>query len=96
MELCVFTSMETNSIENQVSLVVKIPTANVGNIRDLQPLGQEDLLEEEMATHSNILAWRIPWTERSLVGYSPKDCKESGMTEVIFIKYINIIYSIYI
>ena len=25
--------------------------------------GQEDLLEEGMATHSNILAWRIPWTE---------------------------------
>ena len=26
-------------------------------------LGQEDSLEEEMATHSNILAWKIPWTE---------------------------------
>ena len=26
-------------------------------------LGQEDLLEEEMVTHSNILAWKIPWTE---------------------------------
>ena len=26
-------------------------------------LGQEDPLEEEMATHSIILAWRIPWTE---------------------------------
>ena len=26
-------------------------------------LGQEDLLEEEMAAYSNILAWRIPWTE---------------------------------
>ena len=29
----------------------------------VQPLGQEDLLEEEMATHSSILAWEIPWTE---------------------------------
>ena len=28
-------------------------------------LGGEDLLEEGMATHSNILAWRIPWTEES-------------------------------
>ena len=28
-----------------------------------QALGQEDPLEEEMATHSSILAWRIPWTE---------------------------------
>ena len=26
-------------------------------------LGQEDPLEEDMATHSDILAWRIPWTE---------------------------------
>ena len=29
----------------------------------VQSLGQEDLLEKEMATHSNILAWKIPWTE---------------------------------
>ena len=29
----------------------------------VQSLGQEDPLEEEMTTHSSILAWRIPWTE---------------------------------
>ena len=29
----------------------------------VQSLGQEDPLEEEMATHSSVLAWRIPWTE---------------------------------
>ena len=29
----------------------------------VRSLGWEDLLEEEMATHSNILAWKIPWTE---------------------------------
>ena len=29
----------------------------------IQSLGQEDPLEEGMATHSSILAWRIPWTE---------------------------------
>ena len=29
----------------------------------VQPLGQEDLLEKEMAAHSGILAWRMPWTE---------------------------------
>ena len=29
----------------------------------VQSLGQEDPLEEAMATHSSILAWRIPWTE---------------------------------
>ena len=33
-----------------------------------------------MATHSNILAWRIPWTEEPS-GYSPENHKESGMTE---------------
>ena len=31
-------------------------------------LGGEDLLEKEMATHSSILAWRIPWTEEPVHG----------------------------
>ena len=30
----------------------------------VRSLGPEDLLEEEMATHSSILAWKIPWTEK--------------------------------
>ena len=30
----------------------------------VQSLGQEDPLEEGIATHSSILAWRIPWTEK--------------------------------
>ena len=29
----------------------------------VQSLGQENLLEKEMTTHSGIFAWRIPWTE---------------------------------
>jgi len=29
----------------------------------VQPLSQEDSLEKEMAAHSSVLAWRIPWTE---------------------------------
>ena len=44
-------------------------------------LGGEDPLEKEMATHSSILAWKILWTERSLVGYSPWSCKELDKTE---------------
>ena len=36
----------------------------------VQSLGQEDPLKEEMTTHANILAWEIQWT-RSLAGYSP-------------------------
>ena len=31
----------------------------------VQSLGEKDPLEEEMATHSSILAWRIPWTEEA-------------------------------
>ena len=30
----------------------------------VQSLGWEDLLEKEMVTHSSILAWKIPWTEK--------------------------------
>ena len=40
----------------------KEPTCNAGD-PGLIP-GLEDPLEEEMATHSSILAWRIPWTEK--------------------------------
>ena len=47
----------------------------------VRSLSREDLLEKEMATHSSILAWRIPWTEESLVDYSPWGCKESDVTE---------------
>ena len=46
----------------------------------VQSLGWEDPLEKELATHSSILAWKIPWTEE-LGGYSPRDCKELDMTE---------------
>ena len=31
----------------------------------VRSLGQEDLLEKEMATHSSTLAWKIPWTEKT-------------------------------
>ena len=34
-------------------------------------LGQEDPLEEDMATHSSVLAWEIPWTEEPGRLYSP-------------------------
>ena len=40
-------------------------------------LGQEDPLEKDMATHSSILAWRIPWTEKP----GPWGHKESDTTE---------------
>ena len=46
----------------------------------VQSLHQEDPLEKGMATHSSILAWRIPWT-RSLTGSSPRGHKESDTND---------------
>ena len=46
-----------------MALVVKNPPANAGDTGSI--LGQEDTLEEEMATHSYILAWKNPWIEES-------------------------------
>ena len=44
----------------------------------IQSLGWEDPLEKKMATHSNILAWRIPQTD----GLQSMGCKESDTTEM--------------
>ena len=46
----------------------------------VQSLGQEDPLEEEMATHSSIPAWRIPWTEEP-GGLQSTGSQKSDMTE---------------
>ena len=43
-------------------------------------LGWEDSLEKEMATHSSILAWEIPWTEEPGRLQSMESQKESDMT----------------
>ena len=49
---------------SQVALVVKNPVANAEDIKTgVQSLCWEDPLEESTATHSSILAWRIPWKE---------------------------------
>ena len=53
----------------------------------VQSLGQEDPLEKEMATHSSILAWRIPWTEEPGGLYSPRGRKESDTTERLDLTY---------
>ena len=55
----------------------------------VQSLGLEDPLEKEMATHSSILAWRIPWTE-SLMVFSPWGHKESDTTERLHFHFIGI------
>ena len=46
-------------------LVVKNPPANTGDARGSSSMpGWEDPLEKAMATHSSILAWGTPWTEK--------------------------------
>ena len=55
----------------------------VGAMRETQvrSLGWEDPLEEGMATHSNILAWRIPMDRGAWQGYSLRGLKELDTTE---------------
>ena len=65
----------TLSGASQVALVIKTPPANTGDTRDTDSIpGEEDSLEEGMATHPSILAWRISMDKG---GYSPWGCKES-------------------
>ena len=61
---------------------VKSLPANAGDVQKtwVPPLGREDPLEKEVATHSSILAGKFHG-QRSLVGYSPWGCKESDTTE---------------
>ena len=56
MCVCVCVCIIDSAVKNPLAMKEKRETR-------VQSLGQEDPLEEEMATHSRILAWRIPWTE---------------------------------
>ena len=54
----------TDERASKVAPVVKNPLVNAEDVREgVSSLGWEDPLEEGMAVHSSILAWRIPWTE---------------------------------
>ena len=57
-------------------MVKRLPTMRETRVRSL---GQEGPLEKEMATHSSILAWEIPWSEEP-GGYSTWDHKELDTT----------------
>ena len=64
--------------------MVKNLPANTGDIRDMGSIpGLGNPLEKGVATHSSILAWRIPWTEEP-GGLSPWGHKELDMTEVTY------------
>ena len=54
----------TGHITSHVAGVVMNSPGNAGDIRDVGLIPElKDSLEEEMATHSSIFAWRTPWTE---------------------------------
>ena len=72
----------TFEMEHFMALVVKNPRANAADMRDaVQSLGWKGPLEKETATHSSILAWRIPWTEEPGGLQSWWTRKESDATE---------------
>ena len=69
-----------------MALAVNNPPANAGELRDVVSIsGPGRSLEEGMAIHFSILAWRIPWTEepgrRSLAGSRTYGCKESDIID---------------
>ena len=65
MKLLFFSLTQHNILRaSQVALVVKNSPVDAGDVRDASPsLAQEDPLEEGVAVHSSVLAWRIPWTQ---------------------------------
>ena len=66
-QLCVDTVCNGYIQASQEELMVMNMPVNAGDIRDVRHSdsipGSEDPLEEDMATHSSILVWRIPWRE---------------------------------
>ena len=67
---------------SQMALVVKNPPANAGDMRDAGSIpGLGTSPGGGHATHSSILAWRIPWMEEP-GGLQSMGCKESDTTEV--------------
>ena len=64
VQASVCSSVEERAWASHVALVAKNPPASAGDTGDaVRSLGQEDLLEEGLATRSSVLARRIPWTE---------------------------------
>ena len=59
LKICIINKIEIASLVAQ--RLKRLPPTQETRV---QSLGQEDPLEKEMVTHSSILAWRIPWTEK--------------------------------
>ena len=76
--LITLASLAASLVASLVAQMVKKPLAMQET--QVRSLGQVDPLEEEMATRSSTLAWRIPWTEEP-GGLRSRDCKELNTTE---------------
>ena len=67
LEICLEVELMDHMVTtgaSQVVLEIKNLPASAGEVRDVGSIpGSEDPLEESMAAHFTILAWRIPWTE---------------------------------
>ena len=84
-QVCILSPCLFNLISIVAQTVKCLPTMWETQV---QSLGQEDLLEMEMATHSSILAWKIPWTGKPGRLQVHGDCKELDMTERLSTKNI--------
>ena len=86
----IFSSLQVLSVDFPMAQTVKHLPATWETW--VQPLGQEDLLEKKMASHSSFLAWEIPWTEEpgrlQSIG-----CKESNMTEWLTLWILEDVFS---
>ena len=69
-------------------MVKNLPAVQEAQVRSL---GQEDPLEKGMATHSSILAWRIPWTEKPGGLQSIELLKELDTTERLTLSHLDVI-----
>ena len=72
-------ALQTASLVAQT--VKRLPEMRETRVRSL---GQEDPLEKEMAIHSSILAWRIPWTEKPGCMLQSMGCTQSDTTERLY------------
>ena len=74
--------LQTTSMYKWTSLVAQT-VKRLSTMQEtwVQSLSWEDSLEEEVATHSSTLAWKILWTEKLGAGNCPWGHKESGTTE---------------
>ena len=96
VSLLAVTCTDIKECVHGASLVAQI-IKNLPAIQEtrVQSLGRGDHLEKEMASHSSILAWKIPWTEEP--GYSPWGQKKLLTTETTNIfTFKKIIYIIFL